>query len=81
MTTDEDQAGGGSKEKPGGQEAATNSTTGEHSLGPRDDPERPIRSRQALCRLRDYVRAVHVATIERSPTVLGNVTSITSLYI
>ena len=39
-TMDEARSGGGSEEKPGGQESATNSATGEHSLGPRDDPRR-----------------------------------------
>ena len=68
--TDEARSGGESKEKPGGQEVAKNSATGEHSLGARDDPGRPTRSRQAPRRLRDYVRAVHAATIERRPIVL-----------
>ena len=67
-TTDEDRVGGGSDEKPGGQEAATNPATGEHSLGPTDDPRRPTRNRHASRRLLDYVRAVHAATIQRSPT-------------
>ena len=71
--TDEARGCGGSDEKPGGQETASNSATGEHSLGYRDDPGRPTRSRQAPRRLLDSVRAVHEATIERSRIVLGNV--------
>ena len=72
-TTDEARSGGGSEEKLGGQEAAKNSATGGHSLGPRDDPGRPTRSLQAPRRFFDYVRAVHAVTIERSPIVLENV--------
>ena len=71
-TTNEARGGGGSEEKPGSQEATKNSTTGEHFLGPRDDPARPTRSRQAPHQLRDYVRAVHAAIIERSPIMLEN---------
>ena len=63
-TMDEARSGGGSEEKPTGQEVATNSATGEHLLGPRDDPGRPTRSRQASRRLLDYVREVHAATID-----------------
>ena len=37
-TMDEARSGGGSEEKPAGQEVATNSATAEHLLGPRDDP-------------------------------------------
>ena len=70
---DEARCVGGSKEKPAGQEAATNSATGEHVLGPRGVPGRPTRSRQAPRRLLDYVRAVHAATIDQSPIVLENV--------
>ena len=62
-TMNEARSGGGSEEKPEGQEVATNSATGEHLLGPRDDPGR---------RLLDYVRAVRAATIDQSPIVLEN---------
>ena len=55
-TMDEARTGGGSEEKPAGQRVATNSATDEHLLGPRDDPARPTRSRQAPRRLLDYVR-------------------------
>ena len=72
-TMDEARSGGGSEEKPAGQEVAMNSASGEHLLGPRDDPGRPTRSRQAPRRLLDYVRAVHAATNDRSPIVLENV--------
>ena len=72
-TTDEARVGGESEEKPGGQEAATNFASGEHSLAPMDDPGRPTGNRQAPRRLFDYVRAVHEAIIERNQTVLENV--------
>ena len=73
-TMDEARSGGGWKEKPAGQEVATNSATGgEHLLGPRDDPGRPTRSQQAPRSLLDYVRAVHAATIDQSPIVLEKV--------
>ena len=71
--TDAARDGGGYEEKPGGEEAAKSFTTRDHSLRPRDDPGRPTRSRQAKRRLRDYVRAVHAATIEQSSVVLENV--------
>ena len=72
-TMNEARSDGGSEEKPAGQEVATNSATVEHLLGPRNDPGRPTRSRQALHRLLDYVREAHAATNERSPIVLENV--------
>ena len=72
-TMDEARSGGGAEEKPAGQEVVTNSATGEHLLGPRDDPGRPTRSRQASRQLLDYVRAVNATTIDRSPIVLENV--------
>ena len=72
MTMNEARSDGGS-EKPAGQEVDANSATGEHLPGPRDDPERPTRSRQDPRRLLDYVRAVHAATNDRSPIVLENV--------
>ena len=64
---------GGSKEKPAGQEVATNSATGEHLPRPRDYQGRPTRSRQAPRQLLDYVREVHAANNDRSPIVLENV--------
>ena len=69
-TADESRSCEGSNEKPVCQEAATYFAYGEHSLGPSDNPGRPIRSQQAPRRLRDYVRAIQEETIERSPTVL-----------
>ena len=72
-TMNEDRSDGGSEEKPAREEVATNSATGKHLPGPRDDPGRPNRSRQAPRRLLDYVRAVHAATNDRSPIVLENV--------
>ena len=72
-TTDEARSSGGSEEKPGGHEASKHSATCEHSLGPSDGPGRPTRTRQPPRQLRDYVRAVHAANIERSPIVLENV--------
>ena len=72
-TTDEARSGGGSEEKHGGQKVVKNSATGEHLLGPRDEPGRPTRKRQAPRRLHDYVRAVHATTIDRSLIVLENV--------
>ena len=65
-TMDESRSGGGSEDQPAGQEVATNSATGEHLLGPRDDSGQPTRSRQAPRRLLDYVRAVHAATNDRA---------------
>ena len=68
-TMDEAPSGEGWEKKPAGQKVATNSATGEHLPGPRNDPGRPTRSRQAPRRLLDYVRALHAATIDQSPIV------------
>ena len=72
-TMNDARSDGGSEDKSTGQEVAANYATGEHLPGPRDDPGRPTRSRQAPHRLLDYVRAVHAATNDRSPVVLENV--------
>ena len=68
-TMNEARSDGGSEEKPAGQEVPVNSATVVYLPGPRDDPGRPTRSRQAPRRLLDYVQPVYAATIDQSPIV------------